>query len=198
MTATNAHALIALGTVMVGAVLLIRSMQAPPDGTSTDPQATDNGPSTLDTIMSTTSNFLGLWKPPAKYAAAIAQAEDSNGIPQNMLARLLYQECRYRADIISGATTSPAGAQGIAQFMPATAREMGIDPLDPAQAIPAAARYLAQQYRRFGTWTQALAAYNWGAGNVSRKGLDNAPSETRKYFTEILADVNATNGTSYA
>lgn len=133
-----------------------------------------------------------LWSPPASaapYLRAIAQAEDANGIPRNMLARLLYQESRFRPEIINGTVRSSAGAIGIAQFMPATAGELGIDPRDPAQAIPAAGRYLAQLYRRFGNWSEALAAYNWGQGNVARKGLGAAPAETRSYFSSILSDL---------
>ena len=125
-------------------------------------------------------------------------AEDQNGIPHDMLARLLYQESHYRADIIDGRTKSPVGALGIAQFMPATAQQLGINPLDPFQAIDGAGRYLASLYRQTSSWSQALAAYNWGIGNVTRRGLDSAPTETRNYYTQILADVNNANGTTYA
>lgn len=155
-------------------------------------------PDITETIMGTIRQTFGTWKPPAKYAGTIAGTEAALNLPADMLARLLYQECRWREDIITGRTTSPAGALGIAQFMPATAAELGIDPLDPAQAIPAAGRYLKTLYLRFGTWTEALAAYNWGQGNVARKGIDAAPLETRNYYSQILADVNAANGTSYA
>ena len=144
------------------------------------------------------ASILGLWHPPAQYASAIAYAEQQYGIAKDVLARLLYQESRYRQDIIDGSTTSPAGAMGIAQFMPATAADLGIDPLDPAQAIDAAGRYLATLYRRFGNWSEALAAYNWGQGNVSRKGIAAAPAETQKYYAQILGDVNAANGTNLA
>lgn len=158
----------------------------------------DSEPTIVEDLMSKTTTFLGLWKPPAKYADAIALAEDANGIPRDMLARLLYQESRYREDIITGKTRSPVGAMGIAQFMPATAKEMGVNPLDPLQAIEGAAKYLARLYRMFGNWTEALAAYNWGAGNVRRQGLVNAPKETRNYYVQILADVNNANGSTYA
>ncbi|AVO43336.1 hypothetical protein C6571_16770 [Simplicispira suum] len=151
----------------------------------------------MDEIMTTARNALGLWHPPEKYAQAIAAAEAANGLPRDMLARLLWQESRYREEIIAGRVRSPAGALGIAQFMPATARELGINALDPFQAIPAAARYLARLYGMFGNWSEALAAYNWGMGNVQRRGLDAAPTETRNYYRQILADVNAANGTSY-
>ena len=89
---------------------------------------------------------------------------------------------------------------GIAQFMPATAREwLGSEAaaLDPNAAIPGAARYLAWLYNRTGGWAEALAAYNWGIGNVQRKGLARAPAETRDYFSTILAKANQ-GGSMYA
>lgn len=146
----------------------------------------------LDELTTGVFNAMSIWKPPtaaAPYLAAIATAEQKYGLPTNMLARLLYQESRFRQDIITGKTTSPAGALGIAQFMPATAKEFGINPLDPFQAIDAAGKYLARLYGRFGSWSEALASYNWGQGNVSRKGLASAPTETRNYFTQILRDL---------
>lgn len=139
-----------------------------------------------------TKATLAVWVPPAAaapYIDLIRSVEDANGIPRNMLARLLWQESRFRQEIIDGRVKSSAGALGIAQFMPATARELGINPLKPAEAIPAAGRYLAGLYRRFGSWAEALAAYNWGQGNVARKGLAAAPLETRNYFGSILADL---------
>jgi len=172
--------------------------ELPEPDESTDTTTDDAEASIADNIMQTVRQTLQLWRPPVKYAGMVASAEAAYDIPSDMLARLLYQECRWREDVITGRTTSPVGALGIAQFMPATAREMGINPLDPEQAIPAAARYLKSLYGRFGTWAQALAAYNWGQGNVARKGLTLAPAETRNYYTQILADVNAANGTTYA
>lgn len=141
-------------------------------------------------IVNKTVSILRLWRAPEQYADMIDRAEREHGIPPAMLERLLWQESRYRQDIITGRVRSPAGAMGIAQFMPATAAEFGIDPLKPEQAIPAAARYLRRLYNRFGNWTEALAAYNWGQGNVARKGLSAAPRETRNYWSQILADVN--------
>jgi hypothetical protein len=82
---------------------------------------------------------------------------------------------------------NPSGASGIAQFMPATARGLGIDPMDPAQAIPAAALYMRQNLNKFGgDYTHALAAYNWGPGNVASKGIASMPAETRKYVAHIM------------
>lgn len=133
------------------------------------------------------------WTPaivPEQYRAIIGETEAARGIPPGMLARLLYQESHYRPDIISGATRSKVGALGIAQFMPATAADLNIDPLDPTQAIPAAGQYLASLYRSTGNWRLALAAYNWGIGNVKRKGIDAAPAETVKYVSDIMSDIS--------
>lgn len=201
ITARNL-ALIAASTVFIYWAWRLMQDQGQTDG-NTDtmdqpPEDTNGQPSILEDMISKTSTMIGLWKPPAKYSATITMAESQNGIPRDMLARLLYQESRYREDIITGKTRSPVGALGIAQFMPATAREMGIDPLNPTQAINGAARYLARMYDMFGNWTEALAAYNWGPGNVKRNGLTNAPKETRNYFVQILADVNNSNGSTYA
>jgi soluble lytic murein transglycosylase-like protein len=158
----------------------------------------DEAPTLLDTMKTAIVNTFALWRPPAQYAVLIALAEDRHGIPRDILARLLYQECRWREDIITGRLASPAGALGIAQFMPATAAELGVDPLNPAQAIDGAGRYLAMLYRQTGTWALALAAYNWGIGNVKRRGLAAAPRETRDYYSQILSDVNQADGTAWA
>jgi soluble lytic murein transglycosylase-like protein len=145
--------------------------------------------SMIDSVTDTVSNTWADLNTPEQYRGAIKTAEANNGLPDGLLSRLLYQESHFRADIISGATRSSAGALGIAQFMPATAQQMGINPLDPYAAIPAAARYLRQLYDQFGSWQQALAAYNWGPGNVARKGLTAAPQETRNYVTQITSDI---------
>lgn len=185
----------AAGLVLVGAYIMARQGEE---------QAQSAGADAFDvegigeTIVSKTVNLLRLWRAPEQYAGMIERAEREHGIPPMMLERLLYQESRYREDIITGKVQSPAGALGIAQFMPATAVEMRIDPLKPEQAIPAAARYLRTLFNRFGNWTEALAAYNWGQGNVARKGLAVAPRETRNYYSQILADVNSLRETELA
>ena len=157
---------------------------------TTDTSNEFEGLESLGETMTTLANKL--WSPPAAakpYLAAIKAAEVKYGLPENLLARLLHQESRYRQDIITGKTKSSAGALGIAQFMPATAKQFGINPLDPFASIDAAGRYLKQLYGQFGRWDKALASYNWGQGNVSRKGLANAPTETKNYFSQILADL---------
>jgi len=124
------------------------------------------------------------------YDDLIDSSANQYGIPPQVLYKLLWTESRFRPDIIDGRTKSPTGALGIAQFMPATAvQELGSvqAALDPNQAIPGAARYLAKLQRQSGgDLTKAVAAYNWGIGNVKKKGLTSAPGETVNYVLSIL------------
>lgn len=124
------------------------------------------------------------------YLAAFETAELKYGLPRDLLSRVAYQESRYDKDAIS-----PVGAIGLMQFMPATAVEYGIDPRDPFQSIDAAGKYLSRLYRMFGNWSVAIAAYNWGPGNMrkhlAKHGALNIaaiPDETRKYLS-IAADI---------
>lgn len=196
------HLVIVAGATLAAAFMLVQWANGQDTGEAIDTETGDTytteEPNLIDDLMSQTRTVLGLWKAPEKYIPAIRAAEQQHGLPFAMLERLLWQESRYRDDIITGRVRSPAGALGIAQFMPATAREMGIDPLNAAQAINAAGQYLARLYRMFGNWSEALAAYNWGMGNVQRKGLEAAPRETRNYYGQILADVNTATGANWA
>jgi murein DD-endopeptidase MepM/ murein hydrolase activator NlpD len=118
---------------------------------------------------------------PQEWSPVVEQSAASEGVPPEILSALLQQESQYDPNAVS-----PAGAQGIAQFMPETAAGMGIDPLDPNQAIPAAARYLKQQYDTFGSWELALAAYNAGPGNVQKYGGIPPFPETQHYVETIM------------
>ena len=120
---------------------------------------------------------------PADLRGTIAAAAGANGIAPVLLAALLRSESGFDPRAVS-----PAGAQGIAQFMPATARGLGLrDPFDPAQAIPAAARLLAGHVRGFGSVALALAAYNAGPGAVRRYGGIPPYPETQAYVARVLA-----------
>ena len=81
---------------------------------------------------------------------------------------------------------SSAGAQGLMQFMPATAAEMGVDPWDPASAIDGAARYLRTSLDQFGSADLAIASYNAGRGAVSRHGGIPPFRETQDYVRKVL------------
>jgi soluble lytic murein transglycosylase-like protein len=118
--------------------------------------------------------------------AALFEATAELGIDPRLVAAVAWTESGFAADVVSCERTSPAGAQGIMQFMPATARSMNIDPCDPAQAIPAGARYLLTQYERFDSWEHALAAYNAGPGAVEQHGGIPPYAETQAYVPKVM------------
>lgn len=113
----------------------------------------------------------------------IERAAAEHQVPAHFLTRLIWQESSFRSHVVS-----PAGAQGIAQFMPRTAAERGLsDPFDPEAAIPKSAELLADLKKRFGNWGLAAAAYNAGAGRVN-SWINNGgylPTETRDYVVRI-------------
>lgn len=135
------------------------------------------------------------WLPPAAagpYLPTIYATEHRYGIPHNLLARLLDQESSFRPEVISGAVRSSAGAVGIAQLLPQYFP--GVDATNWIQSIDAAGKYLAQLHTEFGAWSLALAAYDWGPGNVQdwiASGADTAamPTETQNYVGSITRDV---------
>lgn len=107
----------------------------------------------------------------------------SNGIDENFFARLIWKESLFDAGAVS-----PAGAQGIAQFMPGTAKLRGLrDAFNPAAALAASAEYLADLSRTYGNPGLAAAAYNGGEARVERYLSSGAglPAETRAYVHAI-------------
>jgi Transglycosylase SLT domain/D-alanyl-D-alanine carboxypeptidase len=119
---------------------------------------------------------------PARFAPAISRAAQRWNVGAALLAAQLYAESNFNPF-----ATSPAGAQGIAQFMPGTARAYGLgDPFDAAQAIDAQAHLMRDLLSRFGSVPLALAAYNAGPGAVARCGCIPPYPETRGYVARIL------------
>jgi hypothetical protein len=116
---------------------------------------------------------------PDSLCEALAKAAASHDLPADFFARLIWQESRFKADAVS-----PAGAQGVAQFMPATARLRQLEnPFDPLEAIAKSAQLLRDLRREFGNLGLAAAAYNAGSGRV-RDWLVRGrplPGETRAY-----------------
>ena len=99
----------------------------------------------------------------ATICGIVETAAKSEGLPVNFFTRLIWRESAFHPGAVS-----PAGAQGVAQFMPGTASERGLaDPFDPAAAIPASAKLLADLAQRFGNLGLAAAAYNAGANAVA-------------------------------
>ncbi|MFB9376564.1 NlpC/P60 family protein [Kineococcus gynurae] len=122
----------------------------------------------------------------APYDSAFSTAEQKYGLPAGLLSAVAKQESGYDPKAVS-----PAGARGLMQFMPATARGMGIDPMDPMQAIDGAGRLLRSHLDRFGSVDLALAAYNAGAGNVAKYGGVPPFKETQNYVRKITATLGA-------
>lgn len=115
----------------------------------------------------------------------IERAAGANGLPIGFFTRIIWRESSFRAGVVS-----PAGAQGIAQFMPGTAAARGLaDPFDPEQAIPKSAHLLADLKHRFGNLGLAAAAYNAGAQRVADwlSGHGGLPRETRNYVQFVTA-----------
>ena len=115
----------------------------------------------------------------------------AQGLPVSFLTRLIWQESNFRPNV-----SSPAGAQGVAQFMPGTAGERGlVDPFDPEAAIPKAASLLAELRQRFGNLGLAAAAYNAGPARVAKWLAEGGelPLETQNYVSTIPG-IPSTNG----
>ena len=119
---------------------------------------------------------------PARFHDAIVRASQRWNVGAALLSAQIYAESNFNPF-----AQSPAGAQGIAQFMPGTAQSMGLgNPFDPEQAIDAKAHLMRDLLRRFGSVPLALAAYNAGAGAVEQHGGIPPYAETRAYVAKIL------------
>lgn len=116
------------------------------------------------------------------------EAAAKYGIDPDIFKRQIGAESNWNVN-----ARSPAGALGVAQFMPATAKGMGVNPMDPRSALFGAARYMSNNLKQFGgDYSLALAAYNAGGGNA-RKALKSFP-ETKNYVAKILGGKTPTAG----
>lgn len=124
------------------------------------------------------------------------QAAGESGVPVSILEGVALAESSFRPGALS-----PAGAIGLMQLMPDTAKGLGVNPHDPAQNVRGGAKYLRQMYDYFGDWSLAFAAYNAGPGAVenaiSRAGSRSweavqgyLPAETRNYVPAVFRAIN--------
>jgi hypothetical protein len=120
------------------------------------------------------------------YADLFTRAGARHGVDASLLAAVASQESSFNASAVS-----PAGAQGLMQFMPATAEGLGVNALDPTSAIDGAARYLSSLTKQFGSTELALAAYNAGPGTVSRHGGIPPYPETQSYVRAVMTKAEA-------
>lgn len=124
---------------------------------------------------------------PAAPSGFYAGLEAKNKLPAGLLSEVEWEESRRNAGAI-GKMTKYGRAKGPFQFMDDTAREYGVDnPFDRNQAAPGAAKKLSHLLDRYkGDLSKALAAYNWGEGNLDKFGMSKAPEETRNYVQSIM------------
>jgi soluble lytic murein transglycosylase-like protein len=119
---------------------------------------------------------------PPRYAAKINELAQRFDLSPSLLEALVWQESRWRENAVSH-----AGARGLAQLMPGTARYLGVNPDDPMQNLEGGARYLREQLDLFdGDLEKALAAYNAGPGRVIRAGGIPNIQETKQYVAAIM------------
>jgi len=139
-----------------------------------------------------------------KWAPVLAAAEQANGLPTNLLARMAYTESGYQQDVIDGTQASPAGALGILQLEPqyfsTVVRPIPFSDQDTTDQINQAAQQMASLYTQLAPlaaqtganpWALALAGYDAGAGAVEKYNGIPPFTETQNYVSGILADVPA-------
>jgi cell wall-associated NlpC family hydrolase len=116
----------------------------------------------------------------AAYQELFDAATARHGLPAGLLSAVAKVESGYDPTAVS-----PAGARGLMQIMPGTARDLGVDPMVPSQAVDGAARLLSQHLESFGSLPLALAAYNAGPGNVRKHGGIPPFAETEAYVRKV-------------
>ena len=135
-------------------------------------------PPSVHTPSKWNSAYTGKYR--GQYLTLARQAAQKHNVPEDLFLRLVQQESNWNPTAVSH-----KGALGLAQLMPQTARRLRVDPEDPEQNLEGGARYLMQQYREFGTWQLALAAYNAGPGAVKKYGGVPPFKETKNYVKAI-------------
>jgi len=119
---------------------------------------------------------------PQAYAAKVTELAERFDLSPALIEAVVWQESRWHAGAVS-----PVGARGLAQLMPGTAREMGVNAEDPLANLEGGARYLREQLDRFdGDLEKALAAYNAGPGRVESAGGVPRIRETQSYVASVM------------
>ena len=137
-------------------------------------------PSNLETSGNTSNSTVV--NEPTSLGATFAAATNIYGLPQGMLQAVAQVESNFNPNAVSN-----AGAQGLMQIMPQTASSIGVNPMDPTQAIYGAAYLLAQKLQNFGSVPLALAAYNAGDGAVQSYGGIPPYPQTQNYVKSVMS-----------
>jgi soluble lytic murein transglycosylase-like protein len=166
-----------------------KMIAAPQAGESVKVQDVGN-PTVIRRVLpeqtTTTSSASGSALAGVPYSDLFSRAASRYGVDASLLAAMASQESGFNSQAVS-----PAGAQGLMQFMPATAKGLGVNAMDPNSAIDGAARYLSSLTQQFGSTDLALAAYNAGPGTVSRYGGIPPFAETQNYVRSVMSKAEA-------
>jgi soluble lytic murein transglycosylase-like protein len=136
-------------------------------------------PSVITPSKWNTPQYNGKYR--GEFLVMARDAARKHGVPEDLFLRLVQQESGWNPQ-----AKSHKGALGLAQLMPATARALGVNPMNPRQNLEGGARYLKRQYDKFRTWRLALAAYNAGPAAVEKYGGIPPYKETQTYVRVIL------------
>ena len=137
---------------------------------------------TASTLLLMTPSNSHAHMPDQRIVNAVEVAANAYDVKPELILAVIQTESSFRPH-----AKSPQGAQGLMQLMPRTAVLMGVvDVWNVEQNIMGGTRYLAEMMEMFGSTRKALIAYNWGPGNVIKKGVKNMPQETRDYLEIVL------------
>lgn len=127
--------------------------------------------------------------PTVNIADLITGEANAQGVPPSIALAVAKVESGVSQWTSTGAlVTSSAGAQGVFQLLPSTAAGLGVDPADVNGNIQGGIAYLKQLYNQYGNWSDALAAYNWGPGNVNKAASagTSIPGQVANYVAAVL------------
>jgi soluble lytic murein transglycosylase-like protein len=179
--------MIGLGLVGVALIISWRSKAALSQSylTSSDTWSESNDTSSQGNSVSTIARRIWDTIPATPYLPLLSSTESALGIPDTLLTRMAWIESRFNP-----VAKSPKGAVGIMQIVPSM--HPGVNAQSPQAAIPYAGNYLRSLYSRFGSWEKAVAAYNWGEGNLQKaiaargdNWKSGLPAETANYLAQV-------------
>lgn len=166
--------------------LLDRFLEQLPEGTAASERAGDAAFMEGAETTGAPASFVGEGGAPfagdASAGSLVEKAARRYGVDSALIRAIIKAESNFDPRAVSS-----AGAQGLMQLMPGAARALGVtDAFDPEQNVMAGTRFLKELLRRYhGDVDEAIAAYNWGPGNVDRHGTQRLPRETQAYLAKV-------------